>query len=481
MSFSFSQVKAPTQGSQTPNVTSSLFNNSSAESASVTNSLFNNSGSGPIPVTSLLNNSSGGSVPGTSSLFNNSSGGPVTGKSTLFNNSGRGPGTGTSCLFNNSSSGSVPGTSNLSNNSSGGPVPKADLMFNNSSGGLASQIGFGLCTPKESLPQERIPSKLRVAYKDIKLISTKDSRRSKISIFEGKCKITHELHIIKVLEPNQEDWKDDAMPTLFVQELLHLCSTQPKLVIINSFIMENNTLAYSLRCTTSLRAQFQAQKSSKPEEKSDTVNLEKVISGTVAELEILWDKRKIRGYGSAIQMDDIYYDYKNQKYWLGNWTNICQQSMVVTSYEDDLDHEPFTSQDISEELSALGMTIMELKEMNRPEIEKQRLNVELNENEYNLAVEKQLSKYFQKETGMRQIILSLVSRNKSNLPAINELKETLNLLEKAREGEETTGDDKLAHHKIEEVWIDNEEAAPITSLKKESGNYNRKLLQQIIN
>ena len=319
-----------------------------------------------------------------------------------------------------------------------------------------------------------IPPKLKYAYSGIELIAQKSlDIDGAVSIFEAKSKTTNELHLIKVLQfppYGTIRWKENVSTTLFIQELLHLCSTQPELVIINSFIIEKNTIAYSLRnATTTLKAQFIKQKS-ETEEKSESINIPKIISDVVTELETLWKERKIRGFGASIQMDDIDYDYNKQRYWLGNWTSGYSQSMVVTSYEkDNSENESLTSQDISEELSALAMTLMELKGMDRSEMEKLRRDLDIPENEYLSMMENQLSKYFQEEREMLSLLLRLVSRDRQKLPTINELKEMNILRNTDREGLKNDEKD-LSHNKVEELSSLEKITILASSLQTNPGN-----------
>ena len=247
---------------------------------------------------------------------------------------------------------------------------------------------------QELFHEHKIPPKLRMAYTSIKLISAHVRLNGTTSIFEAKSTVTNELHTINVLQTSSVSTRgeEDVLSTLFLQELLHLCSTQPELVIISSFIMDDNTFAYSLRSSTTLKAQLEAQKNNNSEEKSTLINIPRMISDVVSDVEFLWKERKIRGFGSAIRVDDIFYDCNNKKYWLGNWTNIFCQSMLVTSYEDNSNDESLTSQDISEELSALGLLLKELKELTYPSMEEQATNIETKENESNQSVENQFSK-----------------------------------------------------------------------------------------
>ena len=354
-------------------------------------------------------------------------------------------------------------------------------------GGLFSSQSNGLL-PEKSLPTQasinaenikKIPPKLRNAYCSIRFVAEKGPINARVSIFEAKSKITGEIHIIKVLTlPSamallQEDkppgWEEEMAATLFIRELLYLSSTQPERVIIDSFIIENKTLTYSLRSTTTLRAQFTKQKS-ETEEKSDSINIPKIISDVVTELETLWKERKIRGFGASIQMDDIDYDYNKQRYWLGNWTSGYSQSMVVTSYEkDNSENESLTSQDISEELSALAMTLMELKGMDRSEMEKLRRDLDIPENEYLSMMENQLSKYFQEEREMLSLLLRLVSRDRQKLPTINELKEMNILRNTDREGLKNDEKD-LSHNKVEELSSLEKITILASSLQTNPGN-----------
>ena len=376
-------------------------------------------------------------------------------------------------------------------------------LFSSQNGGgslFGSQSGGGSLLEKSlsnvksvftAMNSEKIPPKLRNAYCSIRFVAEKGPINARVSIFEAKSKITGEIHIIKVLTlPSaqktnethtrglfstflQADWKEDVAATLFIQELLHLCSTQPELVIINSFIMVDNTLAYSLRSTTTLKAQFIKQKS-KTEEKSGSINIPKIISDVVTELEILWKERKVRGFGASIQKEDIYYDSSKQKYWLGNWTNVCSQSMIVTSYEEDnSENEPLASQDISEELSTLAMTLIELKGMNRSEMEKLRRDFDIPESEYLSMMTNQLSKYFQEEGEMSSLLLRLVSRDRQKLPTINKLKEMNILRNTDREGLKNDERD-LPHNKIEELSsLEKKITILASSLKTDPGNLNR--------
>ena len=328
-----------------------------------------------------------------------------------------------------------------------------------------STAQFSTPTPSKEM---RIPPKLRTSYTDIKLISEHEKLSGNTTIFEAKSKVTNELHIIKVLElpgTSSRSGEEDVKVTLFLQELLHLCSTQPELVIINSFIMDDNTFAYSLRSSTSLKAQLEAQKKNKPEEKSTLINIPRMISDVVSDVEFLYKERKIRNFESSMKIDDIFYNCKNKKYWLGNWMNISFENLIVISYEDNSNNEPLASLDISEELSSLGMILKELTGITHPEMDKQA----------GLKIERLISR--------------LMSNDPQQLPTIKELKE-MTSFEKAEEIIECIGadTDKVANKKKNEAMSNNiqQKTTPKSHSKKDPSNCqtsrlcNRSLIRSVI-
>ena len=235
------------------------------------------------------------------------------------------------------------------------------------------------------------------------------------------------------------EWEDEISITLFMQELLHLCSTQPDRVLFNSFIFQELTIAYASRSHASIKSELEWNKTKPENEEVAPLNLQKMICDVVTDLECLWKERKMRTFGSSINLDNICYSSKSQKYWLENWADTYDKAMAVVSLVEDSDVH-LASQDIAEELSAIGLTLIELKGINRAYIEKLRKNHhEIDENEYHLAVEKELFKYFdqEKEKELMRLILRLVSRDKRQLPTIDELKGIVSIEEiEERKGEE---------------------------------------------
>lgn len=317
-------------------------------------------------------------------------------------------------------------------------------------------------------PSERIPIRLSLGYTDINLISERINYEHITSFFVAKSKLTYELHTIKVLELSSPGPERDAITTLFLQELLYLCSTQPEIVLINSFIVEENTLAYATLHCTSLKTQLVLHKSKSKLHVGD-INIHKIIQDVVTDLEIFWKELNIRRFGASISMKDIYYSNKTQKYWLGYWINAYDPTVEMLSYEDD-SAELFTSQDISEELAALGMSVMQLKGINRDEIEKLRAKKTANGHEYDLAVENHLLKAFREEKELARTILRLVSRDKQTLPTINELKGVTSLGSGGKE-EEGLKLAKSAH--VQDRFEGKEkihQLSPMKSSKIDAGN-----------
>lgn len=250
------------------------------------------------------------------------------------------------------------------------------------SSGLFSLYGMRQAPGKaEAAPEKRIPFNLRIAYTDFKLISESKRKSSKISIIEARSKITLEIHTLKILQiistkvddflRSNIEWEDEISITLFMQELLHLCSTQPDRVLFNSFIFQELTIAYASRSHASIKSQLEWNKTKPENEEVAPLNLQKMICDVVTDLECLWKERKMRTFGSSINLDNICYSSKSQKYWLENWADTYDKAMAVVSLVEDSDVH-LASQDIAEELSAIGLTLIELKGINRAYIEKLR-------------------------------------------------------------------------------------------------------------
>ena len=109
-----------------------------------------------------------------------------------------------------------------------------------------------------------------------------------------------------------------------------------------------------------------------------------MISDVVSDVEFLYKERKIRNFESSMKIDDIFYNCKNKKYWLGNWMNISFENLIVISYEDNSNNEPLASLDISEELSGLGMILKELTGITHPDgqagrLENRKFDFKINE------------------------------------------------------------------------------------------------------
>lgn len=157
-----------------------------------------------------------------------------------------------------------------------------------------------------------IPPKVRLLYKDFKLISQAHHFKN----FSAVSNANSQKYTVRVLDLSSEFYNSNPnlTATLFIQELLRLCMHHPTAVFAEDFEICDKAMAFvSIPYTPLDLALRDVKNSHKP-------NIEKLVKDVLEDLSFLvYDLRLNYKNSLRIELDNIYQLSKNKGYILGDW------------------------------------------------------------------------------------------------------------------------------------------------------------------
>ena len=207
-----------------------------------------------------------------------------------------------------------------------------------------------------------------ISYSDVKLVS----ETSLYHLYEGKSKYApNPSHTIRAFNFNSDFVKEnfDAAATLFIKELLHLVSIDPKSVLIDSFEINDQKMAFAALSYAPLSYQIQKIQDSmmneeskagmKPNEFSDIKCIENMISDLLLDVEFLSKEMKITDCSRILVPNSIYKFKESGAYFVGDWlTALMSGDQLLAQTGTTLKRSP--SLLIPKEMFSLGLSILEL-------------------------------------------------------------------------------------------------------------------------
>ena len=224
---------------------------------------------------------------------------------------------------------------------------------------------------------------LESSYERIKPVDPEISETPETSLYylyEGRSKYApYPTHTIRAFNFNSKFAKEnfDAAATLFIKELLHLMSIDPKSVLVNSFEIHEKKMAFAALPYAPLSCQIQKKRDSKlekeskegakkPPEFSDTNCIENMISDLLLDVEFLSKEMNIKDCSSILVPKSIYQFKKSGAYFLGDWlTPLMSAKQLAT--ETGTNIKKLSSIEAPKEMFSLGLSILELNKF-APEV-----------------------------------------------------------------------------------------------------------------
>ena len=177
--------------------------------------------------------------------------------------------------------------------------------------------------PSKDTEVKIIPPKTRLLYTDFRLIS----RAHYFKIFSALAKIDSKSVSVRFLDFNSEFYcsNPNVASTLFIQELLRLCTLHPESIIIDHFEICDKAIAFVT--TPYLPLEHVVKEMENPQ----SLDIEKLIKDVLIDLNFLVYDMRLAGQNSTIHIgfDNIYQISGTESYIVGDWAKGFEGRNVV--------------------------------------------------------------------------------------------------------------------------------------------------------
>jgi len=279
-----------------------------------------------------------------------------------------------------------------------------------------------LLTQSQQLDKSTITPKIDFYYTDLQFVS----QAATYKVYIAKLRNSQQFHTIRAFDTASEFVRGNfsLAATLFIQELLRLYSLHPELVFIHTFeISDEMKMAYATLTYSSLEDETN-KKSIDPK---DPKFLQKLIKDVTLDVEFMWKILKWRKILDTLGPEDIYFTKEKDAYFVGNWTKVIEKS---TSAQDDQSVvtypsatiQSITSQDIPEEINALGLIVLKINKIDCEEIQTLRAIKNLNSRTYDAAIRETLAEAFNNSELLKNLMPRMLSKDLQKLPSLEELR-----------------------------------------------------------
>lgn len=207
-----------------------------------------------------------------------------------------------------------------------------------------------------------LPDKIKCMYSDFNLISQTATHFT----LEAKSISNKELHTIRVLNITTPVVKNDYYntATLFIQELLRLCCTNPQAVLTNTFEFNDEKMVYATMPFAPLNYEL-GELTSTRLSKLD-IDMDRLVRDVMSDVEYLVKDLKLGNCAKHLTPDHIYRFRDSGAFFLGDWSSML--SLDTSMMQESLQLDALLN--VEKEIFELGLTLVEVNGTNRAEAEK---------------------------------------------------------------------------------------------------------------
>ena len=198
---------------------------------------------------------------------------------------------------------------------------------------------------------------LKLMYTDMKVVTS--YAYGPCRVLTATSKKDGKVHYIREFNPSLYSGRDlDLWRNLFMQELLHLCARNPKNILIETFEMADDVIAYAMQPyidLETLKNEAVSQKKSIP----DLLDIEKLIKDTSESIYFLRERKKIPSCEGFLDLSNIYkFEGSSTSYFIGDWAKctLTETSKLGENSEIALLKDDEGVKDIK----LLGFTVLSL-------------------------------------------------------------------------------------------------------------------------
>ena len=325
---------------------------------------------------------------------------------------------------------------------------------------------------------------IKNSYSDVKLVS----ETPLYHLYEGKSKYApFPSHTIRAFNFNADFAKKnyDAAATLFIKELLHLVSIDPKCVLINSFEINDRKMTFSALSYAPVSYQIQkiqdsitneeSKEGMKPNEFSDIKCIENMISDLLVDVEFLSKEMKITDCSNILVPKSIYKFRESGAYFVGDWLTALTSDDQLLTQTGTTSNQSSSLPRIPKEMLSLGLSILELNGA-QPELIKELREMEgKNQISFETALGEVLScqSFESMSKELKKLLERMMHSNVTVRPSIDEFKE----IKSTRRKQLLKEDDELEINIADNPKISKDEV--IANLKLERDDRNRLTISSI--
>lgn len=263
----------------------------------------------------------------------------------------------------------------------------------------------------QTLLDSLLPPKIKLAYKDFTLISESVTQK----VFEATCATTGQRHTIRLLDAESEIVKKDhnAAVTLFLQEILYLCSKieDKTALIIERFEIHEHTIGFVMKPFYPLRLEL-----SKQEERTKLQNdTEQIMKNLLADVKFL--HTKMNSPDIALSLDNVFHLQNGNSFFIGDWGSALIRAEEEKSNKEVNEPSSKGNPLAVQEIYDLGLLLLEINGVKRQELED--LPKIKNEGMYHGALEF-LAKTLNPES-KQKLVKSMLTKEMANRAKLDEL------------------------------------------------------------
>ena len=256
--------------------------------------------------------------------------------------------------------------------------------------------------PKGSLILNTLTPNIKLAYADIKLVSETEYCQT----FDATSRRDNQKYTIRTLNITSEFYRENSnlATTLFIQELLHLCTKFSDGVVIESFeAHEDGKLACAIRHCQSLQQLIDKDKLTAAKE----IDCERLLKDVLLDINFLLTKTRI-SRTLSIELQSIYQMSGLKGYFLSDWAKNLEQISPEIATQTLADKMP----DGANEVYNLGLKVLEINGIPKETIEDV-VAIRVNKL-YNTGIEDLLAELSEQPESLKESLRKILIRDPKN-------------------------------------------------------------------
>ena len=244
--------------------------------------------------------------------------------------------------------------------------------------------------------------KIQLAYTSLRFVSDTEY----CSTFEGVLTSNNQKYTIRSLNVTSEFYKGNSnlAATLFMQELIYLCETNPGTVIIESFESYEDRFACAIKYSQSLQQMMENQSNALIKH----IDFEALLKNVLSDVKFLRSKMAL-SKNINISLESIYQISDTGGYFLSDWAKSLKESSISDekAAADGRIEGP-------NEAYKLGLIVLEMNGISKEDIED--VDALRGAKLYNVGIETLLAELKEQPESLKESLRQVLARDPESKP-----------------------------------------------------------------